>query len=198
MSRLLESLKITASGIENLEYHNQRCNRSRLDLFGVKEKLNLADFIQLPHLKNTEIVKCRVIYQEEIIKIEYISYRKKHINTLKVVCGDKVNYKYKFENRNRLNELFHLKGACDDILIVKDGKVTDFSYGNIIFYDGNQWFTPRTPLLKGTMRASLLQTKKITEREISIDDLSRFKSFKLINALLGFDAPELPVGNIVR
>ena len=197
MSRLLESLKITASGIQNLEYHNRRCNRSRLDLFGVKEKLNLEEYIQIPHLKNTEIVKCRVIYREEIIKIEYISYQKKRINTLKVVCGDKVNYQYKFEDRNCLNELYHLKGSCDDILIVKDGKLTDFSYGNIILFDGNQWFTPRMPLLKGTMRELLIQTKRITERDISIDDLEQYKSFKLINALLGFDNPELPVGNIV-
>lgn len=198
MCRLLESLKITASGIKNLDFHNQRFNHARSALFGLKKKADLSHFIQLPPLKNSEIIKCRVIYQEEIIKIEYISYQRKDINTLKVVYDDDVNYEYKFEDRTHLTDLCHRKGECDDILIVKRGMITDFSYGNIIFYDGKQWVTPATPLLAGTMRASLIRSNRIIEKNITIRDLDQYKSFKLINALFGFDAPEKPVGNIIR
>lgn len=198
MCRLLESLKITEAGIENLDFHNQRFNRARSEIFGLKEPMDLSDFIQIPSLKNPEIIKCRVIYQEEILKIEYISYKKKDIKTLKAVYDNEVNYEFKFEDRSRLNELYHLKGECDDILIVRQRMVTDFSYGNIVFYDGSQWITPAAPLLAGTMRASLIQSKKIIERDVTIDDLGQYKSFKLINALFGFDEPERPVGNIIR
>ena len=198
MFRLLESLKITDAGIENLDFHNERLNRSRLKIFGLKDLIDLSDFIQLPFLKKSEIIKCRVIYQQDIVKIEYISYIKKDIKTLKVVYDNEVSYEFKFEDRQRLNELYQLKEQCDDVLIVRKGMVTDFSYGNIVFYDGSQWITPAKPLLAGTMRASLIRTKKMVEKDIGIDELYQFKSFKLINALFGFDEPERPIGNIIR
>lgn len=197
MCRLLESLKITASGIENLDFHNERLNQARLKIFGLKDRLDLSNFIQLPYLKKSEVFKCRVIYQEDVIKIEYISYKKKDIKTLKAVYDDEVSYEFKFEDRRKLNGLYQLKGPYDDVLIIRNGMVTDFSYGNIVFYDGNQWITPARPLLRGTMRASLIQTKKIVEKDVSIDDLYQFKSFKLINALFGFDEPAWPIGNII-
>ena len=197
MCRLLESLKITAAGIENLEFHNQRLNHARHKIFGSKDQLDLSTFIQLPSLKKTDIFKCRVVYCEEIIKIEYISYKKKDIKTLKAVYDSGVDYEFKYEDRGQLNGLYRLKGECDDILIIKCGMVTDFSYGNIAFYDGEQWITPDKPLLAGTMRASLIQKNQLVEREIKVNDLYQYKSFKLINALFGFDEPEQPIGNII-
>jgi 4-amino-4-deoxychorismate lyase len=46
--------------------------------------------------------------------------------------------------------------GCDDIIIVRNGFVTDASYANLIFRKGDEWFTPATFLLAGTMRAFLL------------------------------------------
>ncbi|MDN5212069.1 aminotransferase class IV [Fulvivirgaceae bacterium BMA12] len=198
MCRLLESIKITASGVENLERHNERLNASRLEIFGLENQLDLSAFVQSPPLTGEEIIKCRVIYAEEVIKIEYISYCKKDIKTLKVVYDDEVNYAFKFEDRSHLNRLYGLKGECDDVLIIKDGMVTDFSYGNIVFYDGNQWITPGQPLLAGTMRAELIKSGRIVEKNVTPDDLNQYQSFKLINALLGFDEPERPMENIIR
>lgn len=51
-------------------------------------------------------------------------------------------------------------------MIIRQGKVTDCSIGNLIFRQNNQWITPDKPLLEGTQRAKLLEQKKIIAREI--------------------------------
>ena len=75
--------------------------------------------------------------------------------------------------------------------------VTDSSNANIVFRKDKQWFTPWSALLKGTMRSNLLERDVIREEEIRIEDIPSFESFKLINAMFEFDAPEMDVSNIV-
>ena len=60
----------------------------------------------------------------------------------------------------------------DEVIIEKNGYLTDTTIANIAFFDGKQWFTPEKPLLKGTMRAKLieegfLQTKNIKSEELA-------------------------------
>jgi 4-amino-4-deoxychorismate lyase len=71
-----------------------------------------------------------------------------------------------------------------DVLIVKNGLITDTSFANIAFSDGNKWYTPDTPLLKGTQRAYYLAQGILTERRISPADLRGFTKARLINAML--------------
>ena len=94
----------------------------------------------------------------------------------------------------------YLKDAVneDEIIIVQNGQITDTSYSNLVFFDGEKWITPTTYLLNGTMRQSLLQTKQIIEKPIQVEDLNRFESFKLINAMMDLEeSPELPISIIV-
>ena len=86
-----------------------------------------------------------------------------------------------------LNELLAQKGDCDEILIIKNGYVTDCSIGNLIFRQGTQWFTPDTPLLEGTQRAKLLTQGRIKVRSILATDLHLFEEVRLINALNGLE-----------
>ena len=67
----------------------------------------------------------------------------------------------KLRQRGKLNELFAKKGSCDDVIIVRNGLITDSSYANLIFFDGREWITPKVPLLEGTCRARLLASGKI-------------------------------------
>jgi 4-amino-4-deoxychorismate lyase len=68
----------------------------------------------------------------------------------------------------------------------------------VVFTDGRQWFTPDTPLLPGTMRERLLGDGTIKAERITADTLDRFTHFRLINAMLGFDSPLLPIDNLIR
>ena len=85
----------------------------------------------------------------------------------------------------------------DDIIIVKDGLITDASYANLIFWDGENWFTPNTPLLKGVQREKLLKDGLIQEKEIKPSDLASYQKVALINAMLDFkDKIELSIDHV--
>ena len=86
-----------------------------------------------------------------------------------------------------------------DILIVKKEFITDTSFSNIIFFDGDNWITPSTPLLEGTKRKELLEKNIISEQEIKFSDLKNFKKAILINAMLDFDEiAEIEIKNIFQ
>ena len=82
---------------------------------------------------------------------------------------------------------------ADEILIVKNGLITDASYANIIFKKENRWFTPNTYLLNGVMRQALLNNKSIEVADINQINFREYESCKLINAMLGINASEIPV-----
>lgn len=195
MCRLFETIKIENGLIHNLELHNERFNHARHDLFGLKDTINLSEHIVIPGEASVGVFRCRVIYHREIISVEFFPYSPAGITTLKLVDGNSVEYNYKFLDRSCLNDLID-KNIADDVLIVKDGFLTDASFANIVFTDGIIWVTPENPLLRGTMREKLLRGGVITAQNITTDDISSFTHFRLINAMLGYSSPLLPVGNI--
>ncbi len=184
---LLESIKLQNKTLQNIEYHNARFNSSRADLFNIHETLKLEELIIIPDNLTNEIYKCRVSYSDTIKIIEFEKYSPKAVNSLKVIVCNEIDYNYKYADRSKINELYSRREDCDDILIVKNGLVTDTSFANIVFWDGDKWLTPSTPLFKGTARARLLDQQKIFESEIRRDDLSRFAKARIINAMIGLE-----------
>lgn len=196
MCQLFETIKIIGGEPQNLSIHDERMNRSRRKLFGNNDLLKLSDYIAVINADKDRIIRCRVIYAISINSIEVSPYIPANIKTLKIVDASTLVYDYKYLDRSRLTALID-KSAADDILIMRNGCVTDVSFANIVFTDGERWITPETPLLQGTMRELLLRKGLIKMDRITINDLSLFTHFKLINAMLGFDAPLLPVSNII-
>lgn len=185
--KLLETIKIQNGQIQNIAWHNQRFNRSRCELFGINEIVLLENQIKISHDLDDEIHKCRIIYSNDIESIEFEKYKLRKIRSLKLVECNHIKYAYKYSDRRKLNELFQKKGKCDDILIIKNGLVTDTSFANIVFWDGENWITPISPLLKGTARERLLETNQITEAEISVDDLRKYKNARIINVMVDLE-----------
>ena len=183
MSQLLETIKIFNRAFQNIEFHNARFNASRQDLFGIDKPVLLENEISIPSTLTNDIYKCRITYSLQIEKVEFEKYTPRMIQSLKVVENNHINYAYKYADRSGLNELFDKRGECDDILIIKNGLVTDTSYSNIVFWDGKNWLTPSKPLLAGTARARLLKSNKIVEAEISKKDLKKFEKARIINAM---------------
>ena len=119
--------------------------------------------------------------------VEEIAFQHNHkrkIKSFKVVQCDEIDYSLKYADRSLLNELFSLREEHDDILIVKNGLLTDTSYCNIVLENNQQFFTPGTPLLKGTKREELLQSGLIQEAYLTVSDLVLFKRIHFINAML--------------
>jgi 4-amino-4-deoxychorismate lyase len=180
MIELLETIKIEDGHVKNIEWHNQRCNKSRFELFKEKSLLNLLDFIQPPQ---KGLYRCRILYDKAIKSVEYIPYTPKKIDSLKIVQSN-INYSYKYNDRAELNNL--LEEGYDDVIIEKNGLLTDTSIANIAFYNGKIWLTPTKPLLEGTMRAKLLSEKFLIRKNIKSDDIQEFSHFALMNAMIGF------------
>lgn len=199
MSRFIETIRVVNGQVENLGFHQARFEQTRTALLGLKNHPKLEEEIQLPDSMKMGVIKCRVLYGHEIEKVEFQSYLKPDIRSLKVLRSDEINYTYKSADRSALTALFNQRDSCDDILIVKEGWITDSYFANVVLWDGYDWFTPAEPLLAGTMRASLLASGTIKERGIRIDNLTGYKSLCLINAMNGWtDRLEIPLGSVSR
>lgn len=200
MSRLIESICIFDGEIRNLEFHRERMNRSRWKLFGLDDEIDLENIIKsgfgsAQSLKGK--FKCRILYEESIESVEFHPYQIKKIQSVKLVENNEIDYPFKSEDRSAF-ELMKDSVTEDEIIIVQKGQITDTSYSNLVFFDGENWITPTSYLLNGTMRQSLLQSGKIMEEEVNRKDLNRFISFKLINAMLDLkESPELNIAIIV-
>lgn len=197
MFPLLESIRLENGNFHRLSYHQQRMDRSVKELSGKRNSISLFEVLKKYNPPKTGVYKCRVIYTSQIDSVEFVSYSVKPVNSLKVVYDQHLEYTHKYQDRNEINALLNQRQFCDDILIIKNGLVTDSSYSNIIFFDGVNWITPHTPLLRGTMRQFLLDAAEIKSAPVRVQDIPSFKTFRLINAMLAFDGPEIDVSKIV-
>ena len=200
MSLLFETIKVINKKFLSVSLHNERMNRSRYELFGCKDELNLGELIEIPSDITKDVYKCKVIYSDTIKDVEFRMYAPRKIEQLRLAYCDEIDYSYKYLERTIFDELLR-KNNCkenDDILIIKNGRVTDTSYSNIALFDGKEWHTPEFPLLKGTKRARLILDKRILEKDILAEQLPHYEKIVLINAMLEFDIDKAyPTRNII-
>lgn len=191
MCLFIETIRIENGTIHNLAYHNERLNRTRNWFWKNCATLDLTNYIQ--PVQSEEVIKCRVLYDKEIREITYAPYSVRSIDTLRVVCSDEIDYTYKSIDREYLSRLYALRETADDILIVKKELITDTSIANIALYNGSEWHTPKSPLLKGTQRAFLLDQQIIKEEEITLKQLFTYSRITLFNAMITFRKIELSI-----
>lgn len=195
MSRFLESIAIEDGQIQRLSWHQQRVTQT-LSTYHKGTTIDLYASIREQAEQQMGRVKCRLLYDHEVTGVHFAPYSPRLIRTLKVIENNDILYPFKFADREAINSLFEQRGDCDDIVIVQNGLITDSSIANIVFRRDDKWYTPRQPLLKGTMRAYLIENQLLSEADIRVNDLTSFSTYKLINALLAFSSAEYPVSNI--
>ena len=174
----LETIKSLDGNLLHLGYHQKRLNATLPNA-----KIILQDILRPPMLG---LYRCRLVYSEKKYTITYHSYKQKDIKRLKIVFDDTIEYSKKYFDRTAIDILVKQKLSCDDILIVKNGLVTDTSIANVAFKYKHNWVTPKKPLLEGTTRARLLESRKILEEDITIKDLKKFSRVALMNAMIDF------------
>lgn len=180
MCQYLETIAILNGETLHLPYHLYRVSEN--------SNVDLHFYISTLKLPKTELNKLSIVYDsKKIISSTITPYTIRKIQTFKLVHNNDIDYSKKFADRSVLNSLVQQKGDCDEILIVQNGLITDTSFSNIIFKKENVWVTPKTPLLKGTCRARLLEKGIIEPADIEISHLKQFSHFMLINAMLDFD-----------
>ncbi|MEO1954666.1 MAG: aminotransferase class IV [Campylobacterales bacterium] len=172
--KLLETIKALNGECYNLGYHEKRS--------GIK---NLDSYLTPP---KDGLYRCRLVYKDDkVLEVTYHPYKKRVVNSLKLVYDDKISYNKKFENRKSIDELFMLKKNCDDIIIVKNNLLTDTTIANIALFKDGIWYTPKKPLLNGTTRMRLIDNGFLKELDISVLDIKSFSKIALLNAMINFD-----------
>lgn len=180
---MFETIRLQNRKLHNLVYHDQRMEQSRKDLLGIDEEMSLAEIIQIPDWVGEGIYRCRVSYQNEIDKIEFFEYHLKHPQAIQLIEDTSIVYSYKYEDRNQFQRVLSQNPQADDVFITHNEYLTDATFANIAFFDGKDWLTPDSPLLKGTKRQYLLDNKILKEATIRVEDLKHFKQLSLINAM---------------
>lgn len=183
MCQLLETIKCIDGKLENLGFHQARFSQARKSKFGAQKEILLDEQIHVPDFAQSGLFRCRVIYGNQIEKIEFIPHVYRVINSLRLVEDENIDYQFKYADRKNLEALFEKRGECDDIIIVKNGLITDSFAANLVFFDGKKWWTPDSPLLGGTQRARLLKEGIIATTRISKFNFRRFQIAGLINAM---------------
>jgi len=197
MYQFIESIKIKDGKIFNIEYHQKRFDKTRFNFFGKTTTINLLNEIK-KHRFNNDFLKCRIIYEKEIQTIEFTPYSITPVNSLKIVEDDEIDYTYKTVGKSDLIKLKEKKMDCDEILIIKNGFITDTSRSNVAFFDGYSWFTPKTTLLEGTKRSYLIDKGILTPVDIKKEDIKKYQKAAMINALIDLeDEVFIDVKNIV-
>ncbi|NOS55162.1 MAG: chorismate-binding protein [Cyclobacteriaceae bacterium] len=158
--------------------------------------IHLKEYLARQSFLTEGLFKCRIVYDKTISSVEFLPYTIKPVRSLKVVYAHSIEYAYKFEARDQLLELYNQRGLHDEIIIVENNLITDASYANLVFFDGATWITPTSYLLNGTMRQILIDQRRIKTAQISLSDITNFEKVKLINSMLGFKGPEIPVSQI--
>lgn len=199
MFPFFETIRITDGTIMNLQFHQERMLNTLNSNYKSYKIPPLESLIIVPTEYATGTVKCKILYNDSYISLSFNTYQKRNIRSLKVVYSDNIEYQYKFTDRTMIEELMQKREQCDDILIVKNGKVTESSYANIVFTDGSNWYTPDNPLHKGTTRARLIKEERIIEKSITLSSLEHYKHYCLINAMLDDQFTNLlPVCTIIH
>jgi 4-amino-4-deoxychorismate lyase len=181
---LLETIALVDGVAQYIDYHQRRVTRSRGELWGIDEVVALPSYLGDAPQKGK--FRCRLLYDcGGVVSVEYHPYTPKEIVTIAPIQSD-IDYSYKYANRSSLEALKLQAPHDDEILIIKNGLVTDTSIANIAFHDGMQWVTPTTPLLHGTTRQRFIDEGVLVCRDIRYDEIVGYDRVALMNAMVGF------------
>ena len=206
MPRFIDTIKLADGHYELIDRHNKRINNTINHFFGFNPGIDLNLFLPKPGKYKSGTYKCRLTYSNRIESIEISPYIKRTIKKLKIIDLDapdisieykSLNYEFKYKDRTLINSFLTGIDDLSDILIIKDGLLTDTSFSNIILFDGEKWITPDTYLLNGVKRRHLLENNEIIEKKVSVEDIGRFQKISLINAMLDPEDIAIDICNIV-
>jgi len=197
MCLFIETICYDQGQYHQIDLHNERCNRTRNHFFGTVSNLQLELFLAVPSWLKDETVKCKVTYGTEITGIEYGLYKVRPVESLQLVIDDEIDYAYKYADRTKLSQLYQLRDQADDILIVKNGYLTDTSYANIILKKDEMWYSPQYPLLHGTRIESYFRKGVVTPALLRPEDLPLFSEARIVNSMISIEnSPVIPLRNI--
>lgn len=170
-------------------FHERRMLDTCMEAYG-EFRLPPLSAIDIPDWCHAGEVKMRIVYGRNIENVSFVRYERRAVRSLKVVeAGVDMDYHLKYADRACIERLYGMRGHCDDILIVRDGRICDTSYTNVIMTDGKRRFVPSTYLLPGVMRSWLISTGKVMVDDFDVTSLMPdnkwgFTHIMMINSMM--------------
>lgn len=195
MCRFVETVCIKNGKVENLLFHRARMECTRSVFFPEASEIDWSEALR-QWSNECGKRKGRIIYSDNIEEITSESYSMRSVTSLKIVEDNHIDYRFKSIDRSDINRLFSGRKDADDILIVRNGLLTDTSICNIALLCDEVWYTPLVPLLCGTQRTFLLQQGLIHQKNIRINDLNLYTDVMLFNALIPWNTIRLSIDKI--
>ncbi len=185
MYPFFETLRIENRKVQNIPYHQERINTTFKVFYPDFKPLDLEKVAEdfPPEEAKT---KCKLSYNGTFFTFHCEKYEEKMHEAFQIIEVEDFDYSFKYTKRDFFKDL-KTKFPNHEIIFTKEGKVTDTTYSNLVFKVNDQWFTPKTTLLKGTQREKLLEQNIISEMDIDRNELKGLTQFKLINAMLDIE-----------
>lgn len=179
----------------HLTYHLERMRKTIWDIY--KRPMPQLH-IDIPTNAQNGRIKCRIEYTDTIRSVTFTPYQQKMRTTVALVTDNNISYTYKSTNRQQFTRLIQ-HAHTDDVIIVRNGMITDATYCNLVFEDHDgHLFTPSDALLCGTCRQRLIDNGEVTVRHIRADELRNYKTVYFINAMMDIhEAQQMPVEKIL-
>ena len=191
MFPLFETIKIQHQKVFLFEDHWARMKHSIKALSGRDLQIELNEKIILQAIKNDDLFKCRILYNDQEYQVEISRYQKRHIEKIVFIHDDDISYPLKFTAKNCFVKHTKNLPATTEPIFVVDGFLTDSSYSNIALWNGNEWHTPKEPLFFGVRRNVLLNENLLVAKNISINDMHQYQKISFINAMLDLEELEI-------
>ena len=186
MLRFIESIRVEDQKIYLADLHQKRVNDT-FSHFGKAGTLEIGKIYKALNHEENGLFKFRIVYAlDGSFRTQMIPYAIPEIDDFQLIVNNSFDYSFKFEDRKELEKM-KSSAKAEEIIIVKNNHITDTSFSNLLFRKSKEWYTPNTFLLNGVMRQYLLKNKKIKEAEITLQNLSDYSHFQMINALNDFD-----------
>ncbi|MDY3316938.1 aminotransferase class IV [Riemerella anatipestifer] len=186
MCQFIESICWEYGKFYLVDLHQERVDSS-FQRFNRSSAIDLREILRSVDIKTPQKHKIRVIYDlEGNYEIEYLPYQSPILTSFEIVEAPEIDYSLKYKDRSSLNQLKENSNASE-VIITQKGHITDTTFSNLIFLKNGEWFTPKSYLLNGIQRQNLLQKKQVKEVEITLDNLSEYSYFKIINAMNCFE-----------
>ncbi len=188
MFPLFETVRLVDGVVQNAQLHQDRFAKAYFQHFHRTAAFDIFDQLSIPSEAHDGTWKMKIQYDLNERRFEFSPYQRSVISSLRLVEAPlSIDYSLKYADRSFLDELLTRKKDADDILIVRNGRLTDSSYTNVLLSQQGIWYTPVDPLLRGTMRQSLLDRGLVSSREIFVDDLEMYDEYILVNAMRPMD-----------
>ncbi|WP_116105715.1 aminotransferase class IV [Lewinella sp. IMCC34191] len=184
---LLETIRLVDGQAPLLHRHQTRVDRSRQRYYGKSPAFKLSQVLAEMDLPTHGVHKLRLLYRVGLESYEVQPYSIRPVGSLRVVEANDLQYSRKYADRSSIEAAFARRKDCDDIIMVQHQHVTDSSYANLALYDGDRWYTPAWPLLRGTRREELITSGILHPTVIRLKDLPHFEHIRLVNSMMEWE-----------